>query len=63
MKHSIQQIGTERQKATVIMPPKSYRIPSLGHCRTISPGVTGPWGKHNPTNRTGINLKSILKEY
>lgn len=31
MKHSIRQIGTGGQKATLIMPLKSYRIPSSGH--------------------------------
>lgn len=30
MKHSIQQIGTGGQKATLIMPLKSYRVPSSG---------------------------------
>lgn len=39
MKHSIQQIGTGGQKATLIMPLKSSRNPLIRYCCTISLGV------------------------
>lgn len=35
MKHSIQQIGTGGQKATLIMPLKSSRNPLIRYCCTI----------------------------
>ena len=63
MKHSIQQIGTGGQKATLIMPLKSSRNPLIRYCCTISLGITGACGKHNPTERTAIKFKNILKEY
>lgn len=63
MKQSIQQAGKGGPKATLGTPLQSSRNPPSGYCCTVSLGVTGTYGKHNPTERTIINLKNILKEY